>query len=246
MSQGANEAVPGDSPAYPMPRAWPTVVHLLADAARRSPSAEALVAGDDTLDYASYVACVSGLAAHLQGLGIGRGDRVAVLLRNGLDIAIATFGVQAAGAQLVPLNPGYTAAELGPILANAECRAMLYDDSAAASLQTFAAAMPAGYAIRVGGNGLRLTSWRDEHDRVATLPLPHTDDLSTLQYTGGTTGVSKGVELTHRAVAVNVSQREALLPTDRGPSACWRSRRCSMCMRSRWACTWPPIARARW
>jgi len=65
----------------------------------------------------------------------------------------------------------------------------------------------------VGEDARRLTKWRDQPDLASSLPLPSPDVLSTLQYTGGTTGVAKGVNLTHRAVAINVSQREALLPT---------------------------------
>ncbi|MBL0150329.1 MAG: AMP-binding protein [Ideonella sp.] len=199
-----------------VPGAWPSVVHLLADAARRSPAAPALICGEDTLDYAAYVACVAGLALELQSLGIGAGDRVALLMGNGADIAIATFGVQASGAQLVPLNPAYTASELGPILDDADCKALLFDESAEASVASLLPRFAPGLAWRVGPGARRLTEWRDQTALADRLPLPQPEALSTLQYTGGTTGRSKGVNLTHRAVAINIAQREALLPTRQG------------------------------
>ena len=95
-----------------LPKVWPTVVHMLDDAARRSPEAVALVCGDDVLTYRQYAACIAGLAVELNRAGVGRGARVALVMNNSADIAIATFGVQAAGAQVVPLNPAYTASEL--------------------------------------------------------------------------------------------------------------------------------------
>jgi long-chain acyl-CoA synthetase len=55
--------------------------------------------------------------------------------------------------------------------------------------------------------------WKDEPERRLPEPRPSPDDLATLQYTGGTTGLPKGVNISHRQMAVNISQREAALPT---------------------------------
>jgi len=103
---------------HPLPRRYPTVVHALVDAARCAPDAPALICGDETLSYREYAACVAGLAREL-ARGCTPGDRIAVLMANSIDIAIASFAVQAAGLQLVPLNPAYTPHELATILANA-------------------------------------------------------------------------------------------------------------------------------
>jgi long-chain acyl-CoA synthetase len=201
-----------------LPRVWPTVVHMLDAAARARPDALALVCGDDRLDYRAYAACVAGFALELQRAGIGADARVALLMGNSVDIAIATFAVQAAGAQLVPLNPMYTASELAPMLVDADPALVVCDAAVVPVLERAAAserALAALPRIVVGSAAgeRRLTAWRGMHELAARMPLPTATQLSTLQYTGGTTGRSKGVDLLHAAVAVNVSQREALVAT---------------------------------
>ena len=174
---------------------------MLLDAARRRPGAEALVCGDERLSYADYAACVIALAQEM--VADGPVARVALLLRNSCDAAIGILAAQAAGAQVVPLNPDYTHYERGPILADADPGLILHDEA----VTGFACGLR---AIAVGPATRRLTGLRPTGPAPA-LPLPGA--LSTLQYTGGTTGRAKGVNLTHRAVATNVYQRDALLPT---------------------------------
>lgn len=202
--------------AYPMPHVWPTVVHMLDDAARRSPDHAALVCGEDTLGYRQYAACVSGLAAELRQAGLGPGERVLVLMANSMDVAIAIFGVQAAGAQVVPMNSAYTASELRQVIENADARGIIYDEAVQAVVEQVASGFAVRYCIGPGGGSQRLTRWRDQPELADSLPLPDPDAPAILQYTGGTTGVPKGVSLLHRAVAANISQREALLPTRAG------------------------------
>jgi long-chain acyl-CoA synthetase len=166
----------------------PTVVHMLADAAARAPDAEAVLCGADRLTYREFVRCVAGLARELAAKGV-RGGRVALLMENSIDIVIAMFAAQAAGAQVVPLNPAYTPSELDPILLDADPAVVLR-----------------------GPQGVM--RWRDDATCVLTDDLlPDSDSLAALQYTGGTTGRAKGVDLTHRATMVNIIQRNAILPT---------------------------------
>ena len=202
----------------PLPPVWPTVVHMLADAARRRPDALALVCGEDRLSYRAYAACVADLALELHARGIGAGARAALLMANSADIAVATFGVQAAGAQVVPLNPAYTAAELGPMLLDADPALVVCDAAVVPTLEAvanagFRLAPSARVVVGEAAGERRLAARRHDADGVDRLPLPDAAALSTLQYTGGTTGRAKGVDLAHAAVAVNVSQREALVST---------------------------------
>ena len=189
---------------------------MLRDAARIAPEQPAVTCGPDQLNYRALLACVAGCAHQLVAMG-ARGGRVALVMGNSADIAIATYAVQAAGAQVAPLNPGYTAHELAPILADAAPSVVICDAAVTATLD--AAENTAGNTVPrivIGSDGVpgeqRLTRW--QHDAVALPePLPEPEQLSTLQYTGGTTGRAKGVNLSHRAVALNVAQRESVLPT---------------------------------
>lgn len=192
-----------------LPKVHPTVVHMLADAAARAPSSTALVCGEARLDYARYLRCVAAFARELRRRGAGRGERVALVLGNSLDMPIAMFGVHAAGAQAVPINPAYTTRELSHILADAAPAAVVYDAAVAAVVEPLVASLGIRHAIRAGQGELL----RPEGESALPEPLPQPDDLATLQYTGGTTGLPKGVDITHAQMAVNISQREAALPT---------------------------------
>ena len=151
---------------------------MLAAAAAARPDAEALVCGKRRLSYRDYLQAVSGFAV---ALGERKGQRIASRLGNSIEACVAAFGVLAAGAQHVPLNPLYTSSEIEPILADAD---------------------PARF----------ITEWTVSSS-AREVRLPEAESLALLQYTGGTTGRAKGVDLTHRAIAANVAQREALLPT---------------------------------
>jgi len=198
-----------------MPRIHPSVVHMLAEAVAEAPGREALVCGADRLTYAEYGRCVAGLARELQAAG-ARGQRVAIVLGNSADIAVATFAVHAAGAQCVALNPGYTPHELAPVLEDAAPLIAVVEAGGVADDAALLTAAGVRTILRVGPR--RLTEWRDQPDAPGLTAdlLPDPDWPATLQFTGGTTGRSKGVELTHRAVSTNISQREALLPTRPG------------------------------
>jgi long-chain acyl-CoA synthetase len=199
--------------AADLPRAHATVVHMLADAATHDPTAEALVCQDQRLSYAEYFACVCGFANELQALG-ARGERVATLLENSVESCVAAFGALAAGAQHVPLNPLYTPRELDFILRDAAPLVLVLHQAFAQAIEPVARKAGVRHCIVVGPGTARLEAWRAA---TAALPhLPEADALALLQYTGGTTGKPKGVNLTHRAISINVSQREGLIPSRGG------------------------------
>jgi long-chain acyl-CoA synthetase len=198
--------------AAALPPAFETVVHMLADAAARAPDAEAVICDDRRLSYRDYLSCIAGFARELDERMGARGGRVATVLGNSLESAIATFAVHAAGAQLVPLNPLYTERELSQILQDADPTVVLYDAILAATLAPLTSRLKIAHAMSLGPGVRQLDTWRDAAVELPALPRPA--DLATLQYTGGTTGRAKGVELSHRAIATNIAQREGLLPTE--------------------------------
>ncbi|HUH88854.1 MAG TPA: AMP-binding protein, partial [Pusillimonas sp.] len=169
------------SATYSMPHVWPTVVHMLADAAQAAPDHVALQCGSEQLSYTQYAACVGGLAAELKQAGLGEGERVVVFMANSLDVAIAIFGVQAAGAQVVPMNPLYTAAELAQVFENAQARGIIYDEAAQPVVAQLLAGFDLALCIGNGPGSQRLTRWR--HEPQPALPLPQPQWPAILQYT---------------------------------------------------------------
>jgi len=198
--------------AAPLPQVYPTVVHMLAAAAAEHPDADALAFDDRRLTYREYAACVAGFAAELMNLGAAPGTRVATILPNSIEACIAAFAIHASGAQSVPLNPLYTARELDYILKDSAPVALLVDTSLAEMARPLADAAGIRHVIVLGDGARRFDTRRAGSSQ---LPLPDPAGLALLQYTGGTTGRPKGVNLTHRAISINVAQREGLLPTGR-------------------------------
>ncbi len=148
-----------------LPRVFPTVVHMLADTSTRFPDLTALVCGARSLSYAQYWRCVAGFAAELGGYGV-RGQRVALICGNSLDIAIAMFAVHAAGAQAVPVNPTYTERELGYLLKDADPIVVICDTDIAGKIEPLATALGIGRLLRIGGDGGRLLDvWKDDLGR---------------------------------------------------------------------------------
>lgn len=196
-----------------LPRRHPSVVAMLAAAAAEAPDVEALVDGERRIDYADMLASVAAFAHELQALG-ARGERVATLVGNSIEACVAAYGVLAAGAQHVPLNPLLTPHELAFILADAAPAVLVVDEALADAACAPARAAGIGEIVVVGPRTRRLDVPTGR--RLALPPLPDPQAVALLQYTGGTTGRAKGVELTHDAIAVNVAQREALLPSRRG------------------------------
>ena len=193
------------------PPVFPTVVHMLAEVAARYPAREALVLGGERLLYADYLSCIGGFARELQARGAA-GQRIAIILPNSIEICVATWAAHASGAQVVPINPLYTERELEAILEDAAPAVLIFDSARAQVIESLARklAIPHFMAITTGVGAL--TRWRGQALSLPR-PLPSAGAAAFVQYTGGTTGRSKGVILTHAAVSTNVSQREAMLPT---------------------------------
>ncbi|MGC0416844.1 class I adenylate-forming enzyme family protein [Embleya sp. AB8] len=194
-------------------RAHDTVVHAFRDAVARAPERVALRCGDRTLTYREYGRCVEALAIRLRTAGAA-GGRVAIVLPNSPEYAVAVLAALASGAQAALFNPGYPAAELRPLLADADPTLLVTGAAAGRTARELGRELGID-VLDFAPDGLDLDTWRQTEPPPGDHRLaPHPDDLATLMYTGGTTGIPKGVDHTHRNLLLTVQAMEACWPTE--------------------------------
>ncbi|GAA1832858.1 class I adenylate-forming enzyme family protein [Actinomadura chokoriensis] len=134
------------------------------------------------------------LAGGLQARGVRRGDRVGVMMANGVDILVAYEAIWRAGAAITPLMPALVPDEVAHILGSAEPAAVLVSADTAETVR--AARSTAGGTFLLVGDGGDI-AWKEVE--AEPVPVGHgEEDLAAVLFTGGTTGRSKGVMLTHR------------------------------------------------
>ncbi len=178
-------------------------------------------------------------AAYLQSLGLSKGDRIAIMMPNVPQYPVAAAAILRAGFVVVNVNPLYTARELEHQLKDSGAKAIVIIENFAATLEKCIAQTPVQHVVLAAmGDRLGLIKGslvnhvvRHVKKMVPTFNLPqavrfndalkkgrqqafrkpelNADDIAVLQYTGGTTGVSKGAVLLHRNVIANVLQSEA-------------------------------------
>ena len=206
----------GDRPAGAPSAAGPGLAELVRAAARTAPDRTAFTTpAGPGLSWRALDERVDGVARGLAGLGLAPGDRVALQLDNTLDFPVAWFGVLRAGLVAVPVNPGYTAEELGHVLAGSGARAVVVDPGGAARVDALRAGLPALEHVVVAGGpapgGLTL----DDLARTGGPPVDTArggDDLAAVLYTAGTSGRARGAMLSHRALLANLEQTARLEP----------------------------------
>lgn len=187
---------------------------LIALTAERAPRAIALSSGASSLTYAELDADVGRFAAGLVGLGLGRGERVAIYLEKRMETVIASFGAPAAGAVFVPVNPLLKPEQVAFILRDCNVRVLVSSPQRLALMQdalvecddlrhvvltdSAAEPAPAGGAASVGGPRNTIL-WRDLLRGPARPGHRVIDvDMAAILYTSGSTGKPKGVVLSHR------------------------------------------------
>ena len=174
----------------------------VAEAAHRRPAGVALIAGDTSLTWAEFDQRVTRAARRLRGLADTDGARVALVLGNTVEFAVAYFGALRAGLVAVPLNPGYTADELSHALRDSGAAVVVAEPAAMARL-TGATVVVVPPDLGSGG----------EADPVEVTA----DRLAVLLYTSGTSGRPKGAMLSHAALAANHDQLDGIVPPVVGP-----------------------------
>ncbi|NNG03355.1 MAG: malonyl-CoA synthase [Inquilinus sp.] len=157
-----------------------------------------------SVTYGDLLEASGRYASALVALGVRPGDRVAVQVEKSLSTLMLYLGALRAGAVYLPLNTGYTAAELSYFLGDAEARLLVCDPGRYEALAAVAAEAGVGRVetLDAAGHG-------SIYDRAMAAPpefedVPRgADDLAAILYTSGTTGRSKGAMLSHGNLASN-------------------------------------------
>jgi long-chain acyl-CoA synthetase len=189
--------------------------------------------------YAQTDSLSGAFAAYLQGLGLAKGDRVAIMMPNVPQYPVAVAAILRAGYVVVNVNPLYTPRELEHQLKDSGAKVIVIVENFANTLEQCIAATPVQHVVLASMGDLlgmlkgTLVNYvvRKVKKMVPAYNLPgavrfndaiaqgrrsafrkpeiKSDDVAVLQYTGGTTGVSKGAVLLHRNIIANVLQSEA-------------------------------------
>ncbi len=218
---------------------YPSLVHLLEDSFQKYAPRTAYSFMGKEVGYAQVDSLSKAFAAYLQGLGLVKGDRVAVMMPNVPQYPVAVAAILRAGFVVVNVNPLYTERELEHQLKDSGSVVIVIIENFAATLEKCLARTPVKHVVLAAMGDLlgllkgALVNYvvRNVKKMVPVFSLPQAvrfndavvkgsrgslkrpemgpDDVAVLQYTGGTTGVSKGAVLLHRNVVANALQSEA-------------------------------------
>jgi long-chain acyl-CoA synthetase len=231
---------PPGVPADIEPTQYASLVDLLEESFTKFADRKAFICMDKSISYRDLDQMSVALAAYLQGRGLQRGARVAIMMPNVLQYPVATAAVLRAGFAVVNVNPLYTPRELEHQLKDSGAEAVIVLENFAHTVQQVIAKTGVKHVIvasmgdLLGFKGMIVNlvvrrvkkmvpawslpgavSFNDalSAGRGMTLNKPKLSpgDVAFLQYTGGTTGVSKGATLLHRNIVANVLQNDAWL-----------------------------------
>ena len=233
------QSYPPGVPAEIDPDQYSSLVQLLDESFVKYAARNAYVCMDKFLTYGELDDYSRRAAAWLQSRGMQKGARVAIMMPNVLQYPIAIAAVLRAGYTVVNVNPLYTPRELEHQLTDAGCEAILVLENFAHTLQQVLPRTAVKHIVvasmgeMLGGakgaivnfvvrnvkkmvpefslpNAVRFKDMLAQGSKMQFAPVASTpQDIAFLQYTGGTTGVSKGAALSHRNVIANVLQTEA-------------------------------------
>jgi len=229
------KSYPPDVPAEIPPLAYKSVGELLVASCKKYSSRTAFTCMGATLSFAQVEQLSRKLGAYLQSRGMAKGARVALMMPNVLQYPVALMAVLRAGYVVVNVNPLYTPRELEYQLKDSGAEAIVILENFAHTLEAVRGNVPVKHVIvasmgdLLGIKGLLVNlvvrhvrklvpAWLlpghvkfndavKQGERLTFRPADaEPDDIAFLQYTGGTTGISKGAMLLNRNVAANVEQ----------------------------------------
>ncbi|MGX9221627.1 long-chain-fatty-acid--CoA ligase [Massilia varians] len=233
------KSYPPNVPSEINPDQYASLVHMLEESFSKYADRNAYVCMDKFLTYGELDAYSKKLAAWLQSRGMERGARVAIMMPNVLQYPIAIAAVLRAGYTVVNVNPLYTPRELEHQIKDSGSEAIIVLENFANTVQQVMGKTPLKHVVVAsmgemlgGAKGMlvnfvvrnikkmvpeyslpNMVRFKEALSQGARMPFSKVElkssDIAFLQYTGGTTGVSKGATLTHRNVIANVLQTEA-------------------------------------
>ena len=230
---------PADVPAHIDASQYASLVALLDESFKKYATRTAYKFMGKSIGFAQVDEASRALAAYLQAQGLEKGDRVAIMLPNVPQYPVAVAAVLRAGFVVVNVNPLYTPRELEHQLKDSGAKLIIMLENFATTLQKVQAAVPTKKIVltalgdMLGFPKSLIVNYvvRKVKKMVPAFELPGAvrfndalakgrgksfkpapvgpDDIAVLQYTGGTTGVSKGAVLLHRNLVANILQSEA-------------------------------------
>jgi long-chain acyl-CoA synthetase len=233
------KAYPPGVPADIDASQYASLVALMEESFAKNASAVAYSFMGKDITFGQTDSLSQAFAAYLQGLGLAKGDRVAIMMPNVPQYPVTVAAILRAGFVVVNVNPLYTPRELEHQLKDSGAKAIVIIENFANTLEQCIAATPVKHVVLTAmGDQLGMLKGalvnyvvRNVKKMVPAFNLPGAvrfndavaqgtrgtlkrpdikpDDVAVLQYTGGTTGVSKGAVLLHRNVIANVLQSEA-------------------------------------
>ncbi|MBX9820734.1 long-chain fatty acid--CoA ligase [Afipia birgiae] len=219
---------------------YPSLVELLEESFKKFADRKSFICMDKSITYRELDEMSAAMGAYLQSKGLQKGARVAIMMPNVLQNPVASSAILRAGYTVVNVNPLYTPRELEHQLKDSGAEAILLLENFASTLEKVIAKTNVKHVIMgsmgdlLGFKGVIVNFVvRKVKKMVPAYSIPSAvpfnealaagrklklnkptltgDDVAFLQYTGGTTGVSKGATLLHRNILANVLQNDAWL-----------------------------------
>ncbi|MEC9261615.1 MAG: long-chain-fatty-acid--CoA ligase FadD [Pseudomonadota bacterium] len=225
------------------PDRYASIIDILDESVAKYGDKTAYINMGQTISFSELDSLSRQFAAYLMNNGFKPGDAIAIMMPNLLQYPVALFGILRAGMTVVNVNPLYTARELKHQLNDSQAKAIIIVENFAHTLDkvvadtgiqevlltSLADMLPApkrwvvNFVVKhvkkmvpsysLSGAKSFMSALKAGEKLTYTRPEINNQDLAFLQYTGGTTGVSKGAMLTHRNMIANLEQVSGLLST---------------------------------